>query len=131
MSYAMEHRPAVGGFPYLAECLRQAGIEKNIWSLPSAQSIYIMGDQSIVNQATPLVSGMHDIPAFDEKALITALRTNQAGESTFPEFLVAAWNAGIVEYIVDFAARTVAYYGAKRECYVEEYPAVEVEGLSL
>ena len=50
--------------------------------------------------------------AFDREALIAALRTDQAGKSTFPEFLAASWRAGVVRYDVDFAAREVAYYGA-------------------
>ena len=60
------------------------------------------------------------------EALIAALRTDQAGESTFPEFLAASWRAGVVRYDVDFRARTVAYYGCNDEAYVEGYPAVEL-----
>ena len=44
MMYAMDNRPKVGGFPFLAECLKKAGVQNNIWSLPSTQSIYIMDD---------------------------------------------------------------------------------------
>jgi uncharacterized protein YbcV (DUF1398 family) len=131
MQFAMANRPTVGGFPFLAECLRQAGVEKNIWTLPGAQSIYVMGDGVVVQQGTPLVMGMVEVPVFDESALITALRTDQAGQSTFPEFLLAAWNAGIIGYEVDFSARTVAYTGARGEQYIESYPAVEVVGLSF
>jgi uncharacterized protein YbcV (DUF1398 family) len=36
--------------------------------------------------------------------------------------LIAALRAGVVRYDVDFAARTVAYYGAHGEEYVEAYP---------
>ena len=32
---AMENRPAIGGLPYLAEALRQAGVTQHLWSLPS------------------------------------------------------------------------------------------------
>ena len=39
--YAMSIRPKIGGFPYLAEALRLAGITRNIWSLPSCQSLYL------------------------------------------------------------------------------------------
>jgi uncharacterized protein YbcV (DUF1398 family) len=68
-----------------------------------------------------------DVPPFNQDALIVALRIDQAGESSFPEFLQAAWRAGVVRYDVDFAARTVAYYGCNREEYVESYPAVEID----
>ena len=52
-------------------------------------------------QGAPLVNGAVDVPAFDEEALIKALRIDQAGESTFPEFLDASWRAGVVRYDVD------------------------------
>lgn len=126
MKYAMANRPKVGGFPFLAECLRKAGVEKNVWSLPGAQSIYLTKEGAIVNQGTPLVSGMAEVPSFNEEALITALRTDQAGQSTFPEFLASAWKAGVVAYDVDFSARTVTYYGVQGEKYVESYPSVDV-----
>ncbi len=129
MQYAFANRPAVGGFPFLAECLRQAGVERNVWSLPGAQSLYVMVDGVVVQQGTPLVTGMADVPVFDQAALIVALRTDQSGNSTFPEFLNAAWRAGVVRYEADFAARTVSYYGARNECYVEAYAAVEVVGM--
>jgi uncharacterized protein YbcV (DUF1398 family) len=123
---AMAIRPKVGGFPYLAEALRQAGVRRNIWSLPSAQSLFITNEGAVVTQGTPLVSGTVEVPLFDREALIAALRTDQAGNSTFPEFLAASWRAGVVRYDVDFSARTVSYYGCNGEEYVEKYPAVEV-----
>lgn len=124
---ALAVRPRIGGFPYLAETLRRAGVTRNFWSLPACQSIFLTNDGPIVMQGTPLVNGMTDVPSFDREALISALRTDQAGESTFPEFLAASWRAGVVRYDVDFAARTVAYYGCNGEEYVESYPSVEVD----
>lgn len=130
IEYGMVHRPKVGGFPFLAECLRKAGVKHNIWSLPAATSMYLMDDgEYIINQGTPLVTGMVEVPKFDEGAVIKALRADQAGESTFPEFLNAIWNAGAWGYDVHFEKRTVAYMGAKGEMYIEEYPLVEVSEL--
>lgn len=129
--HALTHRPKIGGFPYLAECLKQAGVLRNIWSLPSLQSIYVFDQGSLVNQGTPLIAGMTNIAAFNEAALITALRADQAGKSTFLEFLTAAWQAGVISYEVDFSLRTVSYFGAKDEKYTENYPEVEVLGLEL
>ncbi|HZQ52032.1 MAG TPA: DUF1398 family protein [Bryobacteraceae bacterium] len=123
---AMAIRPKVGGFPYLAEALRQAGVTRNLWFLPACQSIFLTNHGPVVMQGAPLLSGTADVPPFDRDALIKALRTDQAGESTFPEFLAASWHAGVVRYDVDFAARTVAYYGCNGEQYVESYPAVEL-----
>ncbi|MEI9977230.1 MAG: DUF1398 family protein [Ignavibacteriota bacterium] len=125
--HAMAGRPKVGGFPYLAETLRRAGVIRNLWFLPACQSLFLTNDGPVVSQGEPLVVGTADVPAFDRAALITALRTDQAGQSTFPEFLTASWRAGVVRYDVDFTARTVAYYGCNGEEYVESYPAVEIE----
>jgi uncharacterized protein YbcV (DUF1398 family) len=124
--FAMSIRPKLGGFPYLAEALRRAGITKNIWQLPSCQSIYLTEQGSVVSQGAPLVSGIVDIPAFDVESLIKALRTDQAGQSTFPEFLKASWEAGVTSYVVDFEQRFVTYYGVLGESYTENYPAVEI-----
>lgn len=120
-------RPRVGGFPYLAESLRQAGVTRNIWCLPACQSLFLTGQGPVVVQGAPLVSGTVDVPAFNREALITALRTDQAGQSTFPQFLAASWSAGVVRYDVDFAARTVTYIGCNGEEYVEAYPAVSLD----
>jgi uncharacterized protein YbcV (DUF1398 family) len=124
---AMAGRPKVGGFPYLAETLRLAGVTRNLWFLPACQSLYLTNEGPVMTQSTPLASGMMDVPPFNREALIKALRIDQAGESTFPEFLAASWRAGVVRYDVDFAARTVGYYGAKGEEYVEAYPPVSID----
>lgn len=84
--FAMSIRPKVGGFPYLAEALRRAGITQNIWNLPSCQSIYLTEDGAVVSQGTPLINTTVDVPSFDRAALIKALRIDQAGNSTFSEF---------------------------------------------
>lgn len=125
--HAMAIRPKIGGFPHLAEVLRRAGVKRNTWFLPACESVYLTQDGPVLMQGTPLITGTTDIPAFDREALIRALRTDQAGESTFPEFLAATWRSGVVRYEVDFTARAVAYYGCNGEEYVESYPAVEVE----
>ncbi len=126
MKFAAAIRPRVGGFPYLAEVLRKAGVTRNIWSLPSCQSLFLTCEGPVVMQGVPLVTGAVDVPAFNEEALIKALRIDQAGESTFPEFLDASWRAGVVRYEVDLEARTVVYQGCYGEEYIESYPAVTI-----
>lgn len=125
--YALSIRPKIGGFPILAEVLRQAGVKKNLWSLPSCQSIYITNEGSVIQLGTPLLMGTHEVPKFDRRAVIAAIRTDQEGKSTFPEFLQSVWNAGVVGYDVDFVGREVVYYGVNDEKHVEKYPAVEVK----
>ncbi len=120
----MTTRPKVGGFPHLADTLRRAGITSSSWSLPACAALYLTQDGPVVIQGAPLVSGAVDVAPFNQAALINALRIDQAGESSFPEFLTAIWRAGIVRYDVDFIARTVSYFGCRGEAYVEEYPAI-------
>jgi uncharacterized protein YbcV (DUF1398 family) len=64
---AMAGRPKVGGFPYLAETLRRAGVTRNIWSLPSCQSLYLTEKGPVVVQGSPLVTGMADVPPFSRE----------------------------------------------------------------
>ncbi len=123
---AMAIRPKASGFPVLAETLRQAGVRKNIWYLPAAESLYLTAYGSVVHQGTPLATGLLNVPVFDREAVIRAIRLDQAGEGTFPEFLQAIWNAGVVHYEVDFEARSVTYYGSDGDSYVEGYPEVRV-----
>ncbi|MBS0319863.1 MAG: DUF1398 family protein [Proteobacteria bacterium] len=125
-AHAMAVRPKVGGFPVLAEVLRQAGVRANHWTLPACQSVYVMASGCVVQPGTPLVTTTQEIPRFDSTALVAALRADQAGHSTFPEFLQAAWNAGVTRYDVDFERREVKYYGAKGECYAEAYAQASV-----
>jgi uncharacterized protein YbcV (DUF1398 family) len=126
LKMAMATRPRIGGFPHLAETLRRAGVTRNSWFLPACLSLFLTNDGPVAIQGTPLATGTMDVPPFNREALIAALRTDQAGESTFPEFLAASWRAGVVRYEVDLTARTVAYYGCNGEEYMEAYPAVEV-----
>jgi uncharacterized protein YbcV (DUF1398 family) len=121
---AMLGRPKVGGFPFLAETLRRAGVTRNVWFLPACESLYLTADGPVITQDTPLISGAADVPPFDRDALIKALRSDQAGHTSFPEFLSGAWRAGVIRYEVDFIARTVSYFGCLDEVYVEDYPSL-------
>jgi uncharacterized protein YbcV (DUF1398 family) len=89
----MSIRPKIGGFPFLAEALHQAGVKQNTWYLPSAQSMYSTDNGNVAYQGTPLLNGAVDIPVFNQEAVIRAIRIDQSGESTFPEFLQAVWGS--------------------------------------
>ncbi|MER5779577.1 DUF1398 family protein [Streptomyces sp. NPDC002039] len=127
---ALEHaaaiRPRVGGFPYLAETLRRAGVSRCRMAVPSNAMLYLTDVGPVAVQGEPLITGMVDVAPFDREALLAALRRDQAGESTFPEFVQGCWNAGVIWYDVDLHARTCAYHGADGDRYVESYPAVEI-----
>ncbi|MEU4171236.1 DUF1398 family protein [Streptomyces sp. NPDC026665] len=119
-------RPQVGGFPYLAESLRQAAVTRCRMTVPSNAMLYLTAAGPVTVQGEPLVTGMVDVPPFDREALIEALRADQAGLTTFPEFVQGCWKAGVVRYDVDLTARTCTYYGADDDAYVESYAAVEL-----
>ena len=57
MKRAEKIRPRVGGFPYLAGVLRQAGVTRNVWSLPRCQSLFLTHEGPVVMQGKPLVDG--------------------------------------------------------------------------
>ncbi len=124
---AIQIRPKVGGFPVLAEVLRLAGVKRNSWVLPSCQSIYYTELGCVVQQGTPLITTATEVPSFNREALIGALRRDQAGEGSFPEFLKSSWEAGVIAYDVDFEAHTCTYFGSKGESYTEHYPAVNLK----
>lgn len=120
-------RPEVGGFPWLAEALRRAGVERFEFVVPSMTTVYVTARGDVVEQGTPVVDGAARVARFDREELIAALRRDQAGRSTFPEFVAAAWRAGVLSWTVDLAARTCTYRSASGgEGYVETYPAVEI-----
>ncbi|WP_179889035.1 DUF1398 family protein [Streptomyces sp. f51] len=121
-------RPQVGGFPYLAESLRQAGVTRCRMAVPASSFLYLTAHGDVVVQGEPLISGFASAPPFDEAALTTALRADQAGETTFPEFIRGCWGAGVIWYDVDTTARTCTYYGARGESYAEDYPLVTLPG---
>lgn len=124
--WAVANRPKINGYPYLAEALRQAGVIRYVYNLPSNQCIYFSKDGNVVSQSEGS-TGISEVPKFNKEAFIKVLRTSQAGDSTFPEFLRDSWKTGIINYEADLIARTVTYYGAEGEKYVEEFPAVEVK----
>ena len=45
---AMAGRPTIGGFPYLAETLRRAGVTRNVWFLPAFESLYLTSEGPVV-----------------------------------------------------------------------------------
>ncbi len=121
---AIDNRPELQRFPYLAETLRRAGVRTNTQWLPSMQSLYLTDLGPVLVQGEPLITGMSDVAPFEREALIDALRADQAGETTFPEFAAAAWRAGVLRYVVDLDRRTCSYFGLNEASHIERYPAV-------
>ncbi len=125
-AYGTSVRPKVGGFPYLAEAMRQAGITKNYFDVPSMSMVFVTDEGDVLRPGVPLYNEPVVVPQFDKAALMAALRADQQGNSTFPEFVEASFRAGVIRYEVSTAARACTYFGARGEQYVENYPAVEL-----
>jgi uncharacterized protein YbcV (DUF1398 family) len=85
-----------------------------------------MGNGQVVQQMPPLVNEPTLVPEYDEKALIATIRADQEGKSTFPEFLQATWQSGVIWYPLDLEKRTVTYGGADGQTYSESYPKVSI-----
>jgi uncharacterized protein YbcV (DUF1398 family) len=119
-------RTRTHGFPYLAEVLRQAGVSNYHHSIPSGTTLYLTDEGPVVMQGDPVVVGMTDVASWNRDALITAIRTDQAGDGSYPQFARSCWEAGVVHYDVDLRGRTCTYSGVAGERYVESYPRVEV-----
>lgn len=127
---AAARRPTVGGFPYFAETLHRNGVHQFTYWLPAMQCLYRTDLGAVLTQDAPLHQGIHDVPEFDEAALVSALRADQAGQTTFPEFAEAAWRAGVVHFVVDLDERSCTYVGLDGQTYVERFAAVAVCGAS-
>lgn len=131
---ALQHGSAIrskaGGFPHFAEALRKAGVTRTIWTLPAAQAVYLTAAGPVVSQDQPLITSMTPIPPFDRDAGAAAIRDDQAGETTFRQFLTAIWRAGVIRYEVVFNERTVTYCGLSASC-TERYPAAVITGTTL
>lgn len=124
-------RPSVGGFPHLAETLRQAGVMRIDVTVPSWTTVLTTADGSVLQQGTPMVDATTQVPDFDLDAFIAGLRADQDGTITFPEWMEATWRAGVLWYQVDLEARTCTYRSPAGDSYVERYPAVTVRASDL
>jgi uncharacterized protein YbcV (DUF1398 family) len=78
------------------------------------------GEWHSVTNHTPEIA----IPeAFDQEAIVAAIRGSQRGEVKYPEFIERSMRAGCVGYIVWLAGRHVVYFGRRGETHVERFPS--------
>ena len=120
-------RPEVGGFPYLAESLRLAGVTRIDVNVPSWTTVLTTAEGSVVQQGTPMTDAPTEVPPFDLDAFVTHLRAEQEGRISYPEWMDATWRSGVVWYEVDLAARTCTYRSPAGESYVEHYASVDLD----
>ena len=60
--------------------------------------------------------------AFNETAVVAAIRAIQRGEIIYPEFLRQIRDAGTVVYTVHLKGRKAIYFGADGDFHVEHFP---------
>jgi uncharacterized protein YbcV (DUF1398 family) len=123
---AAEIKPKVGGFPYLAEVLRQAGVSRCYFTVPSMTALYVTSDGNAIQQGKPILTDMVEVPGFNQPNLVAAIAVDKAGDCTYPEFIEAIWRAGVTGYEIDFAARSCTYFGVAGDRYLESYEQVEI-----
>lgn len=121
-----EIRPKAGGFAYLAESLRRAGVNRIEVTVPSWTTVLTTAVGSVIQQGLPIVDGAIEVPPFDRDAFLTALRNEQAGEITYPTWMKATWEAGVAWYVVDLEAHTCTYRSPAGDTYVEDYPCIDI-----
>jgi uncharacterized protein YbcV (DUF1398 family) len=116
-------RPKIEGFPYLAEAMREAGVLRLEFIVPTGTSLFTTTAGCAVIPATPVVTEPSDLPAWDEPALLAAIEADKHG-GEFPAFVAACWQAGVIRWIIDTSARTCTYHGADGDEYAEHYRVV-------
>ncbi len=81
----MAIRPKVGGFPYLAEALWRAGVTRNVWSLPSCQSLFLTTKGPVGQHRAPCWSrGPRTSPLSTAKTSSGRCALIRPGRALFP-----------------------------------------------
>src|SRR5579875_3811606 len=77
-------RPKVGGFPVLAEVLRQAGVRRNEWTLPIGQSVYVTDTGAVAEPGPAVITTTTDVPPFDRETVIASGPDGNAYIESYP-----------------------------------------------
>jgi uncharacterized protein YbcV (DUF1398 family) len=109
-------------FPEVVGRLAAIGCEQYHADFRRQEKTYYLPDGQSEVAALPVeVTG---IPStFADHALVAALRTIQAGQITYVEFLRRIMAAGCVGYFDNIAGKRAIYFGRNGESYVEVFPA--------
>ncbi|HEY1765353.1 MAG TPA: nuclear transport factor 2 family protein [Opitutaceae bacterium] len=114
-------------FPQVVRALGEAGAERYLSDLTLRETTYHAADGSHHRVAWPKGEALAVADPFDPDAIGAALRSAQAGEIAYPEFLRRIAGAGVVAYTVHLKGRQALYLGRQGNVYVEPFPPVEPE----
>jgi uncharacterized protein YbcV (DUF1398 family) len=108
-------------FPQVVGALSGVGVESYFADLARAvDTFYLPTGETHTEKMTLLTTKISD--DFSPSGIVDAIRTVQADEIRYPEFLRRAMAAGVTAYWVFIAGRRVIYFGRKGEFHVEEFP---------
>lgn len=108
-------------FPQVVGTLSGVGVESYFADLARAvDTFYLPTGETHTEKMTLLTTKISD--DFSPFGIVDAIRTVQADEIRYPEFLRRAMAAGVTAYWVFIAGRRVIYFGRKGEFHVEEFP---------
>jgi len=108
-------------FPDVVRNLIQVNCEGYLKDLAAGKVTFYMADGT--THAVSLSLSVPSIPeAFDEPALVDAIRAAQRDEIRYPEFLVRAVRAGTAAYRVCITGARAVYLGRKGDLHVEHFP---------
>jgi uncharacterized protein YbcV (DUF1398 family) len=108
-------------FPQVIGTLIASNCEGYYKDLAARTITYYLADGA--THTEPLSISTPPIPeAFDEAAVVAAIRAAQQDEVRYPEFIVRAVNAGTAAYRVHITGKRVIYLGRKGDMHVEHFP---------
>ncbi|WP_141734473.1 DUF1398 family protein [Oligoflexus tunisiensis] len=108
-------------FPEVVGKLMAEGVESYHVDLVRAENRYYTasGQHHVESVPFPHPTAAQE---FSAEKVAAAVRSSQAGEITYPQFLQRIMDAGTVYYIACLAGRRVIYLGRKGDCHVEHFP---------
>jgi uncharacterized protein YbcV (DUF1398 family) len=110
-------------FPEVVASLARVGCEQYHADLRRQEKTYYMPDGANTVEVLPL-GPQRIAPAFSREAVVAALRTVQAKQISYVEFLKRIMDAGCVGYFVNIAGSRTIYLGRSGDMYVEDFSAV-------
>ena len=109
-------------FPKVVERLAGAGVKSYTADLVKLRKTYYGADGEAHDEAMPLQDGSAITPAFDQPAVMAAIKAIQKGELGYAEFLRRIMVAGCSHYEVFIAGRKAMYFGRDGAFYNEPFP---------
>ena len=86
------------------------------------RNTYYTADGAAYDEPLPLKGGPAIAPQFDQHAVAASIKSIQAGEIGYAEFLRRIMRSGCSHYEVFIAGRKVMYFGRDGDFHTEHFP---------